>query len=333
MDNNNNNSMVVARQGMQGWVQPQVARPMPMFRMPGVAGNQTPEGAAGVQNFSMPRPGRLDYPENANAGMIGTPAQDLVDSMMSPIPCASPVFGGGFAVERADYNAIANYGYVRSALQAMDQLGRNDQDPQAGDDSATPGTYLIPVPLGPNFIIGFAIEWSLQLQAAATFSLEVVTSGWKNASLAPVDRSFSLRMANGGGGDNRSLISGGIFAFPFAQRLDATTSAGWVDSAAYAPNPRATQAKGGMNVAIAQCAKLLPYSTEGYVTSDAATLTVQNFVPGASYETLNDIPQLTVIVPAALSDYFSVTARPLTVAAPYTAMYRRALLLDTPPHD
>jgi hypothetical protein len=278
---------------------------------PNASLNQTQEGRLGQPDYPMPEPGRLEYPEDANAEYGFAMPSALNKIAMAQVPCAIAI-QGGFTLDRADYNALANYQYVRDGAAVVGALGRNDQDGQIG--TAAGGVFTIPSSSSPNFVLGYMIEWSLQLQTSTAFTLKLRTLGFKGRSWQPLDRRFDLRIGGGRLGDS----AGGIFAFLFAQRLDAQYACGYEGGA----SNMAQTGYGGMMKAIVQPAAIVPY-----VTNEENS---PIFIPGVSLETNTIGPKIEVEVPAALAAGFGVVGRPITAASPHLALLRAALNMDRP---
>jgi hypothetical protein len=213
-----------------------------------------------------------------------------------------------------DYNVLVNLAGAGESADLVHELGRNDQTKyQSVDDVGpnqkvfgydpilTPGNPVLSVP---NWVLGFAIQWTLASTTTnvGTFEMSVDAIGWTGMSGQVLDRrgcDFRTSPLNAGGDDfspGTLAPNSGIFAMLFAQRQ--------------APNdtPLGTPpARGGMNLAIPQPAFMAGFDEETGV------------VPG----------QVRVTLGPTIFPLWSGTMYLLTAASPWTAMVRKAIGLDT----
>lgn len=273
----------------------------------------TQEERLGQPNFYVAGWDRIAGPEDSNADYALYPPDVWSRSALFGVPTVIPI-QGGFSVIRADYNELANYAYFRSAAGLVDADGRNDQDEIPGFDPGTAGVFEIDAPTPPNLVLGFMLEWSLQRQISAPFSMQIETVGFKGRSWQSVDRNVALRVGGDSANNNGwgSSANGGILALLFGQRMSANDTCGWTSGGGCT-----APASGGMQKAIVQPAWIAPYS-------EIATNPV--FIPGTSLLDFTDAPVITVTVPQTLAAGFGVLARYITAGSPQMAVVRQALM-------
>jgi hypothetical protein len=278
----------------------------------GRTGVYTAESIVGQKNWMPAGPGRLASPEDANADFSREPPAVISARAADEIPGVFPV-QGVLIYERPDFPTISNFQYVRAACDVLGALGRNDQDEQPG--VASGNNFEHQCPSSPNFILGFVVEWSQQRDTSAAIPLIVTTAGFKGASDQVVDRKFTVRV----GHDHNT----GIFGFLFASRMSANDSCGY----AVQNTAMATAGFGGMNRAIVQLAKIVPY-TDVDVSDDDSGKYKNQFIPGANLPSTSAAPKVTVTVPSATG--FSCSIRPITAASMWLAVTRERLGIDAP---
>jgi hypothetical protein len=207
-----------------------------------------------------------------------------------------------------DYNTLANGQALRAAIDELDAEGRNDQVEYEGLLDAGTGDFQVSAPTPPNLVLGALVEWSQQLQTAGRYSIQVTTAGWRNRCYASVDRNFIIRPGNKFG---EGTMIGGMFAFLFAQRMEASDTCGWPSGGGCT-----VQAEGGMQQSMAQLAFVAPYTS---VTEVAVE------IPGTTL--IGAEPTLTVSVPTSFAAGFGCQVRYITAASTSLAQVRAALRL------
>jgi hypothetical protein len=313
---NNHNSGIggpVQRMGFRG-VSEGASLPA---RDTGVPGISTPESALGQRDWARSTPSRTQTPEASNADAGIWPADAILVRSGDEIPGVIPI-NGDFVLERADYTTLLNFKYAWEAADVVGALGRDDQDAIQGVNGS--GVFSITGSSTPNFVLGYVIEWSQQLQTSSAQTITVETSHFRGASIQPLDRKFTVRV----GGGNLASQNSGVFAFLFASRIEADEGCGYAVSDNV---PAAKLGYGGMNRAIIQPAKILPYVT----VDNGSGVYLPVHVPGSSLASSGDVARMTVTPQSATG--FEVRARPITAGSPWLAAIREACGLDVPRHS
>jgi hypothetical protein len=220
---------------------------------------------------------------------------------------------GDITENSSDYNVLYDVGALRIAADFVHIAGRNDQNRYASVDDLpnlqkvfgydpvlTPGN---PVFSTPNWVLGFALQWTVSnVVNVGTFDMTVDATGWTAEAGQVLDRQgcdFRTSPFNAGGDDFSAgtlAPNSGVFAMLFAQRQAPTNTPLGVPPV-----------RGGMNLAIPQPAYMAPFD-EG-----------AGIVPG----------QVRVTLPASVFGDWSGTLHLLTAASPWTAMVRKATGVDT----
>jgi hypothetical protein len=307
------NNLIIRPNGIN---QPTLIDPKPnsIFRGNG----PTEESRLGQPNFMMPGVGRIQYPEDANADSVIIDPAVLHQMGIYQVPAVIPV-DGDFTIFAADYNMMANYQYVKDAMAVVGAAGRNDQQDYnfvAASNVFTAGGINVGVQAfsSPNLITGFQIEWGLSILSWAPFTMTLQTHNFKGQHYQPVDRRVVMRFESAKSGN------GGIFQCLFGQRLTYSDSCGCGGYGVYSGTGAAYSATGGMNKAIVQNA-VVPGQYQ-------STLGGGIFIPPYNVVQGEDLPFITLTVPAALASGFSATCHLLTAGSPYMASAREALFLD-----
>lgn len=298
-----------------------------MFRKPDIA---TEEQRLGQPNFVIPGMGRWQAPEDANADASYMDPLTVHQMGIVQVPPIIPV-KGNFTLFSVDYNTLANYKYVKSALNVLGAAGRNDQSDyellltanatglfQAGGAANISG--LRPFS-SPNLVIGFQVEWGLNILNYAPFSMTLRTFNFRGQHYQQVDRRVVVRFdSSQGADDSGSSSNGGVFQVLFGQRLTYNDSCGC--GGYWSTQPAATyQAAGGMNKAIVQNA-VIP-GQYGPAIADGAA-----FMPPYSVINPDDLPYIQIQIPPNLEDGFAATIHLITAASPFAASLREALFVD-----
>jgi len=274
-------------------------------------GNATEEARLGQIQAAIPDVGRIQAPEDANADMaLGsyvTNPGGWMSAALFQVPAVIEV-EGEFTVFSTDFNVMANYQYVRAGADDVGAEGRNDQTtyqllPVGGGSNV----YLVGQTgyqpfSAPNLILGFQIEWGVNMLNYQPFTMEVQTFNFRGRSFQPLDRHFTLRM---GGAQGFKGGSSGIFQALFAQRLTSSDSCGYVYTA-----------NSGMNKAIVQPA---------IIPNIGAPV---GYMPGYAVVAAADMPYIQVKIPIALVGFFGATVHLLSAASPYLAATREAIFMD-----
>lgn len=298
---NGNGSAIVPSQGFNSAVP--VSHNMPVY--PNLPYPQAPlsvESQQGSANYYIMGQGRAMGPEDANADYALLPAQQYHESALLQI---NPIMmiQGRATIVTADYNLIANQQYLRAAGDIVGALGRNDQSEVVAARVGVTGEFVASAPTPPNYVAGFLIEWSSQLQTSAPFTMAIQTERFKGKSWQSVDRNVRLRI---GGPDNVGSSGGGMIIVPFAQRISANDTCGWTSGGG-----STTAAQGGMQKAILQPAWVPP----GFASWDT--------IPAVTVDP-NDAPSVSITVPTNIADGFGVLIRYVTAGSPQLAMMREA---------
>lgn len=278
-------------------------------------GNATEEQRLGQRNFQIPNVGRIQTPEDANADMaegafVSNPG-GWMESALDQCPAVIAV-EGDFTVLTADFNVMANFQYVRAAADLIGAEGRNDQNTYQFLN--TLGVFTAGSPAAgafsqPNLILGFQIEWGVELLSFQPFTMEVQTFNFRGRSYQPVNRHFTLRM---GGASGAKGGNAGIFQFLFGQRLTSSDGCGYTYGGAF------PLGGAGMNKAIVQPAHL------GLFNNNNSGFALPPF----TYEEYLDAPSIRLTIPASLATAFGATVHMLSVASPFLAATREALFID-----
>jgi len=268
----------------------------------------TEEQRLGQAQFPTPQTGRLQAPEDANADMANWDPSQWMKTADWQVPSILQI-EGTFTVLAADFNVLANYQYVRAAADDVGSEGRNDQTTYpfqlttAGTGIFQAGTAASRIFSTPNLVLGFQVEWGVNVLNFQPFNMVIQTFNFIGRSYQPLNRQITLRM---GGSAGFKGGNSGIFQVLFGQRLTSSDTCGYTSTA-----------DSGMNKAIVQPAQI------------PALLVTQ--VPGISVASPADQPFIRLTVPVAVETGFGATLHLLSAASPYLGSMREGLYLDSSP--